>query len=75
MFLTNQNLLYKFNEIPFRAYLVMAPDGRTNRHGQTYIRLPLMEDNKSSLYFCSEHRFYEEQNQKNLNTAKIYSDH
>ena len=31
------HIQYKFHEIPFSGYLVMAPDGRTDGHGQNYI--------------------------------------
>ena len=44
------HIYYKFHEIPFSGYVVMAPDGRTvgrmDGHGQTYIPPPSAEDNK-----------------------------
>ena len=37
-----RHIRFKFNEIPFSGYLVMALDG----HGQNYIPPPLAGDNK-----------------------------
>ena len=44
------HIKYKFHEIPFSGYIVMAPDRRTERrtdgHGQTYISPPSAGDKK-----------------------------
>ena len=37
---------YKFDEIPFSGYVVMAPEGPMDGHGQTYIPPPSAGDNK-----------------------------
>ena len=39
---------YKIHEIPSSGYLLMAPNGQKDGHGQNYIPPPLAGDNASS---------------------------
>ena len=54
------HIQYKFHEIPFVSYLVMAPDGRTDGrtdgHGQTYIPPPSAGDKKKEVGHCNKHQ-------------------
>ena len=45
------HIKYKFHEIPFSGYIVEAPDGRNDGHGQTYIPPPSAGDKKTIAFF------------------------